>query len=262
MRSSWILLAIPTLCILIGCMAFPGESVSEMSEQVTVQIQQRQLTSGTGAGRRVCIYAGSGAVLAEDVELALDRLGIPHTRVNEFDVKAGQLEACSVLVIPGGYTKECALSLGEDGFERIREFVGNGGGYIGICAGAYLAPETVEVPGHPPGLGIIDIRNRRESGMGIRTIEVVKPDHPLAKGYKGTIKIWYQNGPMIEAGRGVETIAVYRKGSAAVVCSAYGEGKVVIFSPHPEGSLNAGVDPQRMGTLNLLGNAISFAESE
>lgn len=244
MNGSQILPIAFLLYTLAACIASPGRARKhEMDKQV-------------------CVYAGSGAVLAKDVETALDRLAIPYARVNEFDVKAGGLEGCSVLIIPGGYTEKCAIGLGEGGFEQIRKFVKSGGGYIGICAGAYLAPERVEVRGHPPGLGIIDIRNRREAGMGIRTIEVVRPDHPVARGYEGKVEIWYQNGPMIEAGEEVETLAVYERGSAAVVCSAYGKGRVIIFSPHPEGSLDGEVDPQRIGTLKLLENAISFAKSE
>lgn len=215
---------------------------------------------GGEVDRRACVYAGSGAVLARDVEAALDRLAIPYRRVDEFDVKGGRLKACSALIFPAGYTERCVAALGREGFEHIREFVAGGGGYIGICMGAYIAPQTVEVPGHPPGLGIIDIRNRREAGRGLRTIEIAETDHPLVKGYEGEIEIWYQNGPMIEVGKGVEVLAVYEKGSAAIVCSTYGEGRVVIFSPHPEGSLKAGIDPGELGTLKLLGNAISFAQ--
>lgn len=231
--------------------------------------------------KKACVYAGSGAVLARDVEAALDSLAIPYRRVDEFDVKGGRLKACSALIFPGGYTERCVAALGDDerspsrgeggalpilgersseGFERIREFVAGGGGYIGICAGAYIAPQTVEVPGRPPGLGIINVRNRREAGREIGTIEIAETDHPIVKGCEGKIEIWYQNGPMIEAGKGVETLAIYEKDSAAIVCSTYGEGRVVIFSPHPEGSLKAGIDPGELGTLKLLENAISFAQ--
>jgi hypothetical protein len=34
---------------------------------------------------------------------------------------------------------------------------------------------------------------------------------------------------------------------------------VVVFSSHPEASLEAGVNPEEAGTLRLLGNAIAFA---
>lgn len=207
----------------------------------------------------VCVYAGSGAVLARGVEIALDKLAIPYRRVDEQDIRGGGLEDCSLLIVPGGYTARYVDALGEEGFGQIRKFVSGGGGYIGICAGAYIAARNVEVPGRPSGLGIIEIRNEREAGRGLRTITIARPEHPVVKGYAGKVGIWYQNGPMMEAGQGVETLAVYGEGGAAIVCSAYGQGRVVIFSPHPEGSLEEGVDPEKAGTLKLLENAVGFA---
>jgi glutamine amidotransferase-like uncharacterized protein len=157
------------------------------------------------------------------------------------------------------YMAKYVDALGEEGFEQIREFVAGGGGYIGICAGAYMAARNVEVPGHPPGLEIIEIINERKAGQGIRTITIAQPEHPVVKGYMGEVDIWYQNGPMMKAGEGVETLAVYEEGGAAIVCATYGHGRVIIFSPHPEGSLESGVDPEEAGTLKLLENAIAFA---
>lgn len=98
---------------------------------------------------KLCIYCGSGAILANDVEFALNELEIPFIEIDEDDIKEGKLNDCSVLIIPGGYTEEYVNYLSKEGFDAIREFVFNGGGYIGICAGAYLAAEQVEVPGKP-----------------------------------------------------------------------------------------------------------------
>lgn len=210
----------------------------------------------------ICIYAGSGAELARDVEVALDRLALPYCEVNARDVRTHRLDKCPLLIVPGGYTARCVDTLGAEGFERIREFVADGGGYVGICAGAYLAAQRVEVPGRPQGLGIIEIENVRSAGMEVRTIFVTQPDHPVVEGCGGALQIWYQNGPLTEAGEGVETLAVYEEGSAAIVCSTYGEGRVVIFSPHPEGSLEGGVDAEEHGTLRLLENAVAFASGE
>jgi len=207
----------------------------------------------------ICVYTGAGAVLARDVEVALNKLALPYREVGEQDIRGGRLEDCSLLIIPGGYTAECVDALGEEGFEQIREFVAGGGGYVGICAGAYIAARKVEVPGRPPGLRIIEIENERKAGQGLRTITIVQPEHPVVKGYEGEADIWYQNGPMMKASEGVETLAVYEEGAAAIVCSTYGHGKVIIFSSHPEGSLEGGVDPEEAGTLKLLENAIAFA---
>jgi glutamine amidotransferase-like uncharacterized protein len=208
--------------------------------------------------RLVCVYAGAGAVLAKDVEIALDKLAIPYREVDEDDIRVGGLGNCSLLIVPGGYTARCVEAFSQEGFEQIREFVAGGGGYIGICAGAYIAARKVEVPGRPPGMGVIEIENERKAGQGLRTITIVKPEHPVVKGYMGEVDIWYQNGPMMRAGEGVETLAVYEEGAAAIVWATYGQGKVVIFSPHPEGSTEGGVDPEKAGTLKLLENAIAF----
>jgi glutamine amidotransferase-like uncharacterized protein len=207
----------------------------------------------------VCVYAGAGAILAKDVEVALDKLALPYREVGEQDIRGGGLEACSLLIVPGGYTAKYVDALDEQGFEQIREFVASGGGYIGICAGAYIAARNVEVPGRPPGLGIIEIENVRRAGRGIRTITVGQAEHPVVKGYEGKVDIWYQNGPMMQAGEGVETLAIYEEGGDAIVCATYGAGRVIIFSPHPEGSRQGGVDPEEAGTLKLLENAVAFA---
>lgn len=207
----------------------------------------------------VCVYAGAGAVLVKDVKVALDKLAMPYRGVDERDIRSGGPGDCSLLIVAGGYTAKYVDALGEEGFEQIREFVAGGGGYVGLCAGAYIAARKVEVPGRPPGLGIIEIENERRAGQGIRTITIAKPEHPVVKGYTGEVDIWYQNGPMMKAGEGVETLAVYEEGGAAIVCATYGHGRVIIFSPHPEGSLEGGVDPEEAGTLKLLENAIVFA---
>lgn len=220
-------------------------------------------TKGDVVNKLVCVYAGAGAVLAKDVEVALDKLAMLYREVGEQDIRGGRLEDCSLLIVPGGYTARYVDALGEEGFEQIREFIAEGGGYIGICAGAYIAARKVEVPGRPSGLGIIEIENERRAGRGIRTITIGRSEHPVVKGYAGKVDIWYQNGPMMRAGAGVETLAVYEEGAAALICATYGQGRVVIFSPHPEGSLEGGVDPEKAETLKLLENAIAFAsESE
>ena len=56
------------------------------------------------------------------------------------DVIRGQLtvDAFDVLLIPGGFAQNTLDALGKAGGERVRAFVRSGGGYVGICAGAYL----------------------------------------------------------------------------------------------------------------------------
>jgi len=56
------------------------------------------------------------------------------------DVIRGKLttDKFDVLLIPGGFAQNTLDALGKAGGERVRAFVRSGGGYVGICAGAYL----------------------------------------------------------------------------------------------------------------------------
>ncbi len=207
----------------------------------------------------VCLYAGPGAELAKDVEFALNELEVSYNEVNEDDIKKGTLENYLVLIIPGGYTKRAVSSLGGEGFEMIRKFVADGGGYIGICAGAYLAAQRVEVPGRPQGLGIIDIQNIRKEGMGIRKIYL--KEHPITENLEKDVVIYYQNGPEILIKGEVKEAATYENGSLAIVTASFGKGRVVLFSPHPEGSITQGIKP-KAATLRLLKNSIEFCQGK
>ncbi len=216
----------------------------------------------SGIKKGICVYAGTGAKRACDVEAALDTLGVAYREMDEHAVKNAGLEACSALVMPGGYTNKMVEALGSDGLERIRKFVFAGGGYIGICAGAYMATESVEVPERPAGLAIVAVTNHRKAGRGIKNITIADSNHPVSEGCPKKMRIWYENGSTIEPEASTETIALYEGGGAAIVSSTYGRGTVVIFSPHPEGSIEAGVTPEDLGTLDLLRNAIAFTSRE
>ncbi|MFP4642356.1 MAG: BPL-N domain-containing protein [Dehalococcoidia bacterium] len=201
------------------------------------------------------VYAGEGAVLFSDVAYALEILGISYATVNHDEVRNGDLSRFQVMLVPGGYTQQYMPALGDKGREEIRSFIRSGGGYIGICAGAYIATGTVQVPGNQKGLDIIDIENTRKSGRGKRKIHL--EEHPITEGLDKELKIYYQNGPDITPGKDVQEIARYKNGSCAAVSGHFGEGKVVIFSPHPEASISQGIEP-KPETLRLLKNSIDF----
>jgi putative intracellular protease/amidase len=55
------------------------------------------------------------------------------------DIRSGGLAKLDLLIQPGGSGGGQGRHLGEGGRDAIRDFVQDGGGFIGICAGAYLA---------------------------------------------------------------------------------------------------------------------------
>ncbi len=54
-------------------------------------------------------------------------------------------DQCSIAIISGGDAYAIASALSKDGFARLERFIRSGGGYVGICAGAYL-PLPTSVP--------------------------------------------------------------------------------------------------------------------
>jgi pyridoxal 5'-phosphate synthase pdxT subunit len=75
--------------------------------------------------------------------------------------KPEQLDAIDGLVIPGGESGTFLKLLGDDGFEKLKQFVHTKPTF-GTCAGAILLATEVENP-QQKGLGAIDIRIRRNA---------------------------------------------------------------------------------------------------
>jgi len=161
-----------------------------------------------------------------------------------------QSDAFRVVTFPGGYSY--GYKLGLAGHEQqIRDFVAAGGGYYGICAGSFYAPETIEWDGrsydYPLGL---------YKGQDIGPIDdiVPWPDYtptPLeissdpVIGDLGVMNQMYYGGgyhtipdPAVQ-GAEVHTSATFAYGGsaaglAAVVRFSYGQGRVLMVTTHPE----------------------------
>ena len=61
------------------------------------------------------------------------------THLKGADIAAGGLRGHDLVMFTGGGANSEAEGLGEVGRAQVRDFVREGGGYVGICAGAYLA---------------------------------------------------------------------------------------------------------------------------
>jgi len=131
----------------------------------------------------------------------------------------------SMLAYPG--TGGHALHVAVAGAENLREYLHSGGGFFGICAGQFLATtrqfvacDTVYMRGHGP-----------------HQIQMRK-DHPIVLGLPPVVVIPRRNGGMLIPRPGCEVAGWYDtiERYAALVAGGYGLGRVVAFSPHPEGS--------------------------
>jgi pyridoxal 5'-phosphate synthase pdxT subunit len=137
--------------------------------------------------------------------------------------KPEQLEHIDGLVIPGGESGTFLKLLGEEGFEKLKQFV-RVKPTFGTCAGAILLATEVENP-QQKGLGALNIRIRRNAyGRQI--------DSSIREGLLGNspLEMVFIRAPKIEhIGEGVEIIAT--EGSDPV---AVRQGNAMAATFHPE----------------------------
>jgi pyridoxal 5'-phosphate synthase pdxT subunit len=144
--------------------------------------------------------------------------------------KPEQLEEIDGLVIPGGESGTFLKLLGEDGFERLKQFV-RVKPTFGTCAGAILLAAEVENP-KQAGLGAIDIGIRRNAygrqlDSSIREGKLVGALTGLAA---SPLEMVFIRAPKIERlGPNVEVLATEGKDPVAVR-----EGRVMAATFHPE----------------------------
>jgi 5'-phosphate synthase pdxT subunit len=137
--------------------------------------------------------------------------------------KPEQLDEIDGLVIPGGESGAFLKILGEQGFAKLKEFVGVKPTF-GTCAGAIMLAREVTNPPQP-GLGGLDIRIRRNAyGRQI--------DSSIRTGRLGAspLEMVFIRAPRIEQlGPGVEVIATEGDDPVAVR-----QGKTMAATFHPE----------------------------
>jgi len=202
---------------------------------------------------RVALYDGAGA--SGRVSVVEDKLrGAPHTlvrRVGPPEILAGALAQFHVLVVPGGSGSGEAKAITAAGREALRRFVRNGGGYVGVCAGAYLAASN-----YSWSLALIDARvidrAHWKRGKGTVSIELTPEGRRILGGSDGTFAVRYANGPLLAAAERPDIpdfvpLAHFRSeiaengapkgvmlGTPAIVAGRWGRGRVVAASPHLE----------------------------
>ncbi len=173
------------------------------------------------------------------------------TKLLPDDVRAGRLAEFDVLIQPGGSGSGQAKALGEDGRAKIRSFVEAGGGYVGVCAGSYLATCDYDW-----SLGILDAkvvdRKHWDRGFGKVDVGFNEAGRSRLGVAEERLPIYYHQGPLLApAGNpsidDYEPLATFEgeiakngaprgvmPGTTAIAAGRFGQGQVICFSPHPE----------------------------
>ena len=203
----------------------------------------------------VAVFSGSGSPQSS-VDVVVKAVGhiegAKATVLKGTEIGTTDLKAFDVIAFPGGSGSGQSKTLGEAGLKNVREFVREGGGYVGICAGAYLACSNFSW-----GLGILDagtVSRKWRRGQGIIELEQTEAGPAILGKTEGRFKVRYNNGPIIKpAGRAdlpdYQALTLFRTemaengtpvgvmvNSPAQAIGTFGKGRVFISSPHPEGT--------------------------
>jgi 5'-phosphate synthase pdxT subunit len=159
--------------------------------------------------------------------------------------KPEQLNNIEGLVIPGGESSTFLKLLGEQGFQKLSDFVRSKPTF-GTCAGAIMLATEVQNPDQK-GLGVIDITVRRNAyGRQVDSTII----STLTKLEGGPLEQVYIRAPRIErVGPKVEVLAE-RDGHAVLVR----EGRTMAATFHPELSEDKRVHAE---FLKMVGDSAS-----
>lgn len=235
----------PACFFVVACLYFaaPLQSIAATSDDMPGD-----------APIRVALYADSGAAKkgSKHVKRCLSaEHGFAYELVSAEQIRDGVLDDFDVVIHPGGSGSKQAEALGDEGREKVRDFVAAGNGFVGICAGAYLASAE-----YPWSLNLVDAKvlDRKHWARGTGDVELRLS--PAARKFFGIddelVTIYYGQGPLLSPAANdtivdYEPLAVYEtevakngaptgvmKGTTAIARAPFGKGRVVAISPHPE----------------------------
>ncbi|MBS1960486.1 MAG: hypothetical protein JST80_13495 [Bdellovibrionales bacterium] len=194
-----------------------------------VGLAQGSVVSAYASGTpKALIYKGEGSCKEDCSEVFVDivkQAGFDPVFVGPEAPKAGAFDDAVVWIQPGGYAGTAMGAMSPVLKTQIKEFIKNGGGYLGFCAGAFVATSKVGTTS-TSGLGIFP-GGTKLYGKGIDLKTITWNDRQRV--------IYWEGGPYLRnLPSTVEKIATYPNGAIGAARTTYGNGRVFIAGMHPE----------------------------
>ncbi len=150
-----------------------------------------------------------------------------------------------IIIFPGGRADHMISGLTRDQIDTIREYVSEGGSYMGICAGSYFASNYTVWHGVEYGDSagyVLDLYSGRAVGPikeigDYDTGSIYNPQYPTnITWYDGEkFNVTYWGGPYFTPIDDVKVLATYdRVQRAAAIEFQYNSGRVILYGFHPE----------------------------
>jgi glutamine amidotransferase-like uncharacterized protein len=161
------------------------------------------------------------------------RIAYCGPRRGDLSIDANTLAAAALFVQPGGGDDFAAAWRSVEHYTRpVRGFVRDGGRYLGLCMGGYLA-------GSGPGYDLLpgncdDYTRTRGAEVHDARNAVITVNWPPSP-HRHKRRIFYQDGPYwLNRGAHGRVLARYTNGLIAAMVVPFGSGRVAVCGPHPE----------------------------
>ncbi|MGY4652971.1 BPL-N domain-containing protein [Mycobacterium sp. URHB0021] len=172
-----------------------------------------------------CPEAVAELLSASALGLRVDFVGPDEAR----RLSAASLAGAIVYAQPGGADLDDAYRHMRPHRKTIRQFVSNGGRYLGFCLGGYLA-------GSSPGFDLLPGDSEQYIGSTLSTVHTDQ-DTVVEVSWRGRRRrLYFQDGPLFrfDAGAEVGVLATYPNHTVAAAVTRFGRGRVGVVGPHPE----------------------------
>ena len=211
--------------------------------------------TGNNSKIKIGVFSGNGAgavSVIETIEALKIDPKITAYPISPADIITGKLAETDAIIFPGGSGSKQLNSLGKTGKKKVVDYIKQGGGAIGICAGAYMMCQT---DGYP-SLRIGDVKHldRPHYNRGRGLIEFKLNDEGLKifPEFKDQPQfIQYYDGPIMAAlnqEKSFKPVAVYvtdihpnegdpvglTPGKLFMYHQNYGKGKIFAIGGHAE----------------------------
>jgi glutamine amidotransferase-like uncharacterized protein len=173
--------------------------------------------------KNIYLYTGSGANQANEVENTLQAFDISYNRICEHQFSS--LTQNDILITPGGDPQEMLKNWQKQDLSIIQKFINDGGIYIGICAGVYVADKN-----HQGYDGLNLVSNIKDRLAHSQIINVKDSSGNL-------MEMVVENNPDLSEIVNGEVVLNDEDANPVAVRVYYGKGQVYLFAHHIEGSV-------------------------